>query len=142
VNGRSARTEIAPDEWSELDYSYCNTSLSNAIGSLETVKYWDLSFSRSDVLALWPEVQHTKGQLKRGPKRKVPQEEIDNVVFELFEYHGPLSDDDPEWRTKGQLEVATRDELDKKFGASNVPGESTLRNYINNSYEKWLNQRS
>jgi hypothetical protein len=104
------------------------------------VKYFDVTVPRADVLALWPLIRSANAQSKSGRKPKIPQKEIDKVVFELLDDRGNLSDDDPEWHTQGQLEAATREMLNKKFKQRNVPQESTLRVYVSKSYRQWKEQ--
>jgi hypothetical protein len=135
--GEAIWSQVAPDAWCELDYIYCGTGQSDAIGSLGLVKYFDVSLPRAGVLTLWPLIQRANNQSKRGRKRRIPQNEIDAVVFELLEYHGDFSDNDPEWNTKGKLEDATREVLEKKFGEKAVVGESTLRGYVSRAYREW-----
>jgi len=140
--GEATWSQIAPDAWRELDYFYCDNGRSTAIGSSGLKKYLDVTLPRDDVLNLWPRIPSATAQSKRGPKRKIPQDEIDLVAFKLLDHHGSLSDDDPEWHSKGQLEAATAEKLKQKFGKSNVPGESTLRTYVAESYKKWIERQS
>jgi hypothetical protein len=104
--------------------------------------------SGAEILKLWPaqplamtDLVKPAHQALRGRKRRISQEYIDEVVFELIEHHGNLSNDDPKWQTQGQLEVATREKLEKKFGKKSVPGESTLRSYVVISYGKWKEKK-
>ena len=135
--GEAIWSEVAPDAWRELDYNYCGTGQSNALGALGVVKYFDVTLPRAAVLSLWPLIEGAKSQSKRGRKRKIPQAEIDIAVAELLDHHGDFSDDDPDWRTQSQLEAGTRETLAKKFGEKNVPLESTLREYISLAYGQW-----
>jgi hypothetical protein len=75
---------------------------------------------------------------RRGRKPKIPFARINAVVFDLLDYRGALLDDDPEWHSQGQLEVATREKLKNMFGPKSVPGESTLRPYVSRSYKMWI----
>jgi len=75
---------------------------------------------------------------RRGRKPKIPFGHIKPVVFELLADGGALSDDDPEWHSQGQLEVATREKLKSMFGPKSVPGESTLRTYVSRAYKMWI----
>ena len=140
--GEATWSQIAPEAWCELDHYYCGSGQSDAIGSLGLVKYFNVTVPRSAVLTLWPPTQCPSTESKRGRKPKIPQNEIDLIVFELLDFHSDFSDDDPNWHTKGQLEIATRKKLKQKFEESNVPGESTLRTYVGKSYKKWINRQS
>jgi hypothetical protein len=56
--GDATWSQIAPDEWCELDYYYCRGK-SNALGLLGVVKYSDVTLPRADVLTLWPLIQQS-----------------------------------------------------------------------------------
>ena len=111
----------------------------------------DVRFEREDVLKLFrfkssdTTVDEAKGQpikpATRGRKRRIPQEEVDAVVFVHHYAHGDLSGDDPDWHTQGQIERAASAALVKKFGTKNVVQESTLRLYIVKSFEKWKEKK-
>ena len=107
--------------WSGLDYFYCDSGRSDSIGSNYPAVYHGVTVRRSAVLEIWPDIREDKARTKRGRKPRVRQEEFDEVVFELFEENGALLDDDPEWRTQGQVESAARAVLEKKLGKKIVP---------------------
>jgi hypothetical protein len=140
--GEAVWREVAPDAWQELDYNYCGTGQSNALGALGVVKYFDVTLPRTAVLTLWPLTDGAKNQSQRGRKRKIPQREVDTAVADLLDHHGDFSDDDPDWRTQSQLEANTRATLEEKFGVKNVPMESTLREYVRLAYRQWKAQKA
>jgi hypothetical protein len=136
--GEAIWSQISSEAWFELDYLYCGNGRSNAIGSSGLVKYFDVMLPRADVLILWS----ASTQSKRGRKRSIPQNDINNVVFELLNYYGDFMDNDPGWHTQAQLEVETRVKLNKKFKKTNVPLESTLRKYVSLALKQWRVQKA
>jgi hypothetical protein len=135
--GEATWSYIPASEWLNLDYFPCTDGRSNSIGSNHSIVYDEVTVPRSALLEIWPDTTKVKARRKRGRKPRIPQEEVDEVVFELFEENGDLSDDDPNWHTQGQVERATRAGLEKKFGKKTVPQESTFRTYIVKSLNKW-----
>ena len=77
-----------------------------------------------------------KQRRNAGRKPKFDQL-INDVLVELFEWHGNLRDYDPEWRTQADVEKAVREKLSEKSG-DNCPASSTIRMYVS----KFLANRS
>jgi hypothetical protein len=128
--GEATWSHIPGSAWFNLDYFPCLDGRSDSIGSNYSAVYHGVIVPRSSVLEIWPDIANAKGRSGRGRKAMICQDQIDEVVFELFEVYGDLSDDDPDWHTQGQVENATRAKLEKKFGKENVVRESTLRGYV------------
>jgi hypothetical protein len=142
--------DTAPNVWCEgklvLEFTDTNAAIVKGHPTgIPEVMWTDVcAESGAEILKLWPaeplaiaDPIKPEYQALRGRKRRISQEYIDEVVFKLLDHHGNLSNDDPKWQTQGQLEVSTREKLEKVFGNKNVPGESTLRSYIVISYGKW-----
>jgi hypothetical protein len=140
--GETTWSHIPGSAWFNLDYFYCDSGRSDSIGSNYSAVYHGVTVRRSAVLEIWPDIREDKARPKRGRKPRVRQQEFDEVVFELFEENGALSDDDPEWRTQGQVESAARALLEKKFGKKNVVRESTLRGYVKKAIIKRENKKA
>jgi hypothetical protein len=58
---------------------------------------------------------------------------IRRIVFRLMEFHGDLSDDDPEWSMQADVERAVRVEL----GDHAPRAESTIRRYVAKFIAEW-----
>jgi hypothetical protein len=78
---------------------------------------------------------HTKQKSGRKPQFAA---RIQRVVFELMDYHGDLSDDDPEWSIQAHVEKAVRAAL----GDDAPRAESTIRSYVSNSIAVWRKSKA
>jgi hypothetical protein len=130
-------SRIAPEVWSELDYSYCGRGKSNAVGVLGIVKYFDVTLPRAEVLTLWPMVQPENNQSRRGRKPKIDVDHIRSTIWELLNDNGDISLLDPDWRTQTDIRAALREKLIKQFGGDNIPGTSSLKGYVSRIYPEW-----
>ena len=138
--GEGTWSLIPASAWPGLDYFYCDNGRSDAIGSNYSAIYREVTFRRSAVLEIWPAIDKTQVEpvkaTSRGRKRMIDQDQIDKVVFELFDDNGDLSGDDPDWNIQAHVERSTRTVLKKKFGEKNVVKELTLRKYVKNAIEE------
>jgi hypothetical protein len=57
---------------------------------------------------------------------------IRGAVFDLMEFHGDLSDDDPEWSVQADVERAVAEAL-----GDDAPAVSTIRKYVASSIAEW-----
>jgi hypothetical protein len=74
-----------------------------------------------------------------GRKRRYDREFIRKSVFDLMDYHGDFSVDDPAWRSQADLEHAIAEKL---ANADKSPAESTLRYLIRNPLADWYAQKA
>jgi hypothetical protein len=138
--GEATWSQIAPDEWCELDYYYCRGK-SNALGLLGIVKYSDVTLPRADVLTLWPLIQPANSQSRRGRKPKIDVDYIRSAIWEFLDDNGDISGLDPEWRTQSDIQVEIRKILIKEFGEDNIPGTSSLKGYVSRFYPEWKSSK-
>jgi hypothetical protein len=99
-------------------------------------KYLEPAFWRDSAAStVTPEVPPTEQvgaqtSSVRAQKRKGRKPEFDQLIkyelAKLFEYHGDLQDDDPEWRVQADVERAVR----QKLGDKAPSAASTVRKYV------------
>jgi len=55
---------------------------------------------------------------------------VDEEMERLMRYHGPFSDDDPDWNCQARLEEAIWSYINKKYGENAIKSESTIRTRV------------
>jgi hypothetical protein len=75
----------------------------------------------------------------RGRKPSYDRTPIRKWVFELMDYHGEFSLDDPEWKSQADLERAM---LERFAPSENTPAESTVRALIREPLAQWRAQKA
>jgi hypothetical protein len=81
---------------------------------------------------------HGRGPKKRRSGRKSKfAASIRQAVFELMDYHGDLSDDDPQWSKQADVEKAVCAEL----GDQAPRAESTIREHVSKSIAEWRSSK-
>jgi hypothetical protein len=77
--------------------------------------------------------QISRVQESRAGRKSSFAAPIRRAVFELMDYHGDLSDDDPQWSVQAHVERAVRD----KLGEDGPRAISTVREYVRASIAQW-----
>jgi hypothetical protein len=74
-----------------------------------------------------------------GRKPSYDRASIRKWVFDLMDYHGEFSLDDPQWKSQAGLERAI---VEKFSGLKQYPAESTVRDLIYEPLAQWRAQRA
>jgi hypothetical protein len=105
--------------------------------------FWSGPAASSNVTSDAPSGGRDVAQTSRSEKRKAGRKPIfaapiRRVVFELMEYHGDLSDDDPEWSKQADVEKA----VCEKLGDQAPCAESTIRGYVSKYIAEWRSSKT
>ncbi len=109
--------------------------------------YWDwelrpidcIELATTDVREIFgsPQSQPDRTSQKRKVGRRSFGPAIHQAVFDLMEYHGDLSDDDPTWSAQADVERAVRE----KLGDSGPRAVSTVRDHVSSAITEWRNKK-
>jgi hypothetical protein len=140
--GETTWSHIPGSAWVNLDYFPCIDGRSNSIGSNHSKVYDEVTVRRSAMLEIWPDITKVKTGPKRGSKPKVSPDHLKSIVFELLCESGDIMDIDPEWRTQGDIEHKTREELlRQKFSTEKIPKKTQLRMYVSKFHREWRDKQ-
>lgn len=131
--------EIEVYEWSGY---YCDFRRGGLTNEHEAPKFIRLSQIETEGLldALngereAPSKEAAADRGKGGRKPDLDKETRERAVFDLMDYHGDFSADDPEWNAQARLEGKIRTLVADTTGKE--PASSTVRGYVREPLKKW-----
>jgi hypothetical protein len=81
----------------------------------------------------------TETPRRRGARPKYPWEEMEAKTYQLMDYHGPFSADDPVWDAQARLEEKLLKFCCDKTGRE--PSIGSLRTHLKPWLENWRSER-
>jgi hypothetical protein len=121
-----------------------NASVLHPMGSQfahKFVEWRELTFSREDVLKLWPELSRVDAnKAKRGGRPPVVDWSlVEAETVRLMDHHGDFMPGDKKWNAQARLEADLKTYCQKHFGK--VPADSTLRGRIPGWLQSWAEEK-